>query len=49
VGAFGIGADITGYSVPRNLRAAYGSPVSVHVFLRYRARPLTRSGEVHIH
>jgi hypothetical protein len=49
VGAFGIGADITGYSVPRNLRAAYGSPVSVHVFLRYRARPLTRSGEVHVH
>jgi hypothetical protein len=39
-GAFGVGADLTGYIVPANLREAYGSsPLSVHAFVRYRARP----------
>jgi hypothetical protein len=39
-GAFGVGADLTGYVVPLNLREAYGSsPLSVHAFIRYRARP----------
>ena len=35
-GTFGIGGDITGYYVPENLSESYGSPVSFHVFLRYR-------------
>ena len=49
IGGFGVGADVTGYTVPGNLRTAYGSPVSFHVFLRYRApRPLT-GAHVHIH
>ena len=35
-GRLGIGGDVTGYLVPDNLSEAYGSPVSFHVFLRYR-------------
>ena len=35
-GLFGIGGDVTGYHVPSNLRDSYGSPVSFHVFVRYR-------------
>jgi len=37
-GMFGIGADITGYSVPMNLKESYGSPSSYHVFLHYALR-----------
>lgn len=37
-GMFGVGADITGYSVPRNLKESYGSPSSYHVFLHYSLR-----------
>ncbi len=37
-GTFGVGGDITGYYVPENLSESYGSPVSFHVFLRYRGR-----------
>jgi hypothetical protein len=37
-GMFGIGADITGYSVPLNLKEPYGSPSSYHVFLHYSLR-----------
>ena len=37
-GTFGVGGDITGYYVPANLKDSYGSPVSFHVFLRYRGR-----------
>jgi len=37
-GMFGIGADITGYSVPLNLKESYGSPSSYHVFLHYALR-----------
>jgi hypothetical protein len=48
VGRFGVGADITGYSVPSNLNDAYGSPVSFHVFLRYRGRAgMTAPHHVH--
>ena len=36
-GTVGLGADVTGYHVPPNLKDAYGSPVSFHVFVRYRA------------
>jgi hypothetical protein len=39
-GQYGIGADVTVYHVPANLRDNYGSPASFHVFLRYRPRPL---------
>ena len=35
-GRFGIGGDVTGYLVPDNLEESYGSPVSFHIFLRYR-------------
>jgi hypothetical protein len=35
-GSIGIGADITGYYVPANLKESYGSPLSYHVFVRYR-------------
>jgi hypothetical protein len=34
-GNFGIGADVTTYAVPENLREPYGSPSSYHVFLHY--------------
>jgi hypothetical protein len=37
-GTVGIGGDITGYLVPANLAEAYGSPLSFHVFVRYRGR-----------
>ena len=36
-GNFGAGADVTGYAVPANLDEPYGSRVSFHVFMRYRA------------
>jgi hypothetical protein len=35
VGTFGVGGDVTGYSVPPNLKEPYGSPSSYHVFLHY--------------
>ena len=35
-GMVGLGADVTGYHVPANLKDAYGSPVSFHAFVRYR-------------
>ena len=44
-GSLGIGGDVTGYLVPDNLSESYGSPVSFHVFLRYRGR----AGTVHVH
>lgn len=48
-GGFGAGVDVTGYLVPANLKEPYGSPVSVHAFLRYRA-PRSRAPEpVHVH
>jgi hypothetical protein len=37
-GVFGVGADVTRYSVPLNLEEAYGSPSSYHVFLHYSLR-----------
>ena len=36
-GGFGAGVDVTGYVVPANLEEPYGSPLSFHMFLRYRA------------
>ncbi|MGH9346245.1 MAG: hypothetical protein ACRD26_03155 [Vicinamibacterales bacterium] len=36
-GRFGLGGDMTGYRVPPNLQLSYGSPVSFHAFLRWRA------------
>ena len=44
-GAFGIGGDVTGYIVPDNLSESYGSPLSLHVFVRYRGR----AGATHVH
>lgn len=37
-GTLGIGGDVTRYRVPKNLAEPYGSPVSFHVFVRYRGR-----------
>jgi hypothetical protein len=44
-GTFGIGGDVTGYIVPENLNEPYGSPVSFHLFVRYRGR----AGATHVH
>ena len=38
-GKFSVGADITGYVVPQNLKEPYGSPLSLHAYVRYRLRP----------
>jgi hypothetical protein len=35
-GQLAIGADATTYRVPPNLKEPYGSPLSFHIFLRYR-------------
>ena len=35
-GTFAIGGDVTGYLVDDNISESYGSPVSFHIFLRYR-------------
>ena len=47
-GSFGLGADVTGYAVPANLDEPYGSPVSFHVFMRYRA-PRQAGPVIHVH
>jgi hypothetical protein len=44
-GSLGLGADITGYYVPANLKESYGSPLSFHVFVRYRGK----AGNAHTH
>lgn len=44
-GTFGVGGDVTGYLVPDNLEESYGSPVSFHVFVRYRGK----AGTPHAH
>jgi hypothetical protein len=46
-GSLALGADITGYVVPDNLKTSYGSPLSFHVFLRYRGRAGQASTHVH--
>ena len=48
-GRFGVGADVTGYSVPSNLQEPYGSPVSFHVFLRYHGRAGVSTMPHHVH
>jgi hypothetical protein len=45
----GIGGDVTGYLVPDNLREAYGSPASFHVFLRFRRGHEGLTGANHVH
>lgn len=46
-GTFGAGGDVTVYRVPDNLSDSYGSPVSFHVFLRFRGRAGARMQHVH--
>jgi hypothetical protein len=46
-GRFGVGGDITGYLVPANLEESYGSPLSVHAFVRYRFQPTVAATHVH--
>jgi hypothetical protein len=48
-GGFGAGVDVTGYLVPSNLQEPYGSPVSFHLFLRYRAPRPPAGAPVHVH
>ena len=45
----GVGGDVTGYLVPDNLRGAYGSPVSFHVFLRFRPSGGDHPVITHVH
>jgi len=45
-GTFGIGGDISGFVVPDNLSESYGTPVSFHVFLRYRGRAGARISHI---
>jgi hypothetical protein len=45
-GRVGVGGDITAYRVPANLEPSYGSPVSFHAFLRWRA---PQSAAAHVH
>ena len=45
-GMFGVGADVTGYSVPENLKDSYGSPSSYHVFVHYS---LHGQSAAHVH
>jgi hypothetical protein len=40
---------VTGYHVPSNLKEPYGSPVSLHLFLRYRAPRPPNGAPVHVH
>jgi hypothetical protein len=47
IGTFAIGGDATGYLVPDNLRDAYGSPWSFHVFVRYHGRAGARLSHIH--
>lgn len=42
----GLGADITAYYVPANLKESYGSPRSYHFFIRYRGRA---GADMHVH
>lgn len=44
-GEIGLGADVTGYAVPSNLRESYGAPVSFHAFVRFRVG----AGSAHMH
>lgn len=41
LGPLGAGADATGYLVPANLRDSYGSPISIHVFVRLHMSPVS--------
>jgi hypothetical protein len=46
-GSIALGGDLTGYLVPDNLKQSYGSPLSTHVFLRYRGRAGAPGDHVH--
>lgn len=46
-GSLALGADLTGYLVPDNLKESYGSPLSMHVFVRYRGRAGSPVGHPH--
>jgi hypothetical protein len=48
-GTFGLGGDVTGYAVPANLSESYGSPVSFHLFLRYRTPRPAQGAPAHVH
>jgi hypothetical protein len=46
-GTIGVGGDVTGYTVPANLAESYGSPLSFHIFARYRGRAGAPGAHVH--
>lgn len=45
----GLGGDVTVYGVAANLRDAYGSPVSYHVFVRVGGRTGSAASMPHVH
>jgi len=47
IGTIAIGGDVTGYIVPANLKESYGSPISLHVFIRYHGRAGARRDHRH--
>jgi hypothetical protein len=46
-GRAGLGGDVTTYRVARNLLDSYGSPVSFHLFVRFRSIPRAAMGHAH--
>ena len=46
-GRFSAGGDVTGYLVPANLEESYGSPLSLHVYVRYYGRAGARLDHIH--
>jgi len=46
-GAVALGSDLTGYLVPDNLKVSYGSPLSFHIYLRYKGK--AGSAPAHVH
>ena len=46
-GALSVGGDVTVYAVPTNLEESYGSPRSLHLFVRYGLRVATDARHAH--
>jgi hypothetical protein len=46
-GRFSVGGDVSGYLVPDNLKESYGTPLSLHVYIRYYGRAGARMNHIH--
>ena len=42
-----MGGDVSGYLVPDNLKESYGTPLSLHVYIRYYGRAGARMNHIH--